>query len=156
MAPNCVRIRSTSLFCLVPFTKLLEDLYFSFWASAVVRSFCFNLFTDTFRRVSARSSRRNGKCTRLITRLKIRGSNVRSMREFWKKQRVPLVNRYFIYDMVLYHVIFVYYIYRVRPNDMYKRARGDSLWKNKEKIWIRYFWRLSLRENRVLFNIYNV
>lgn len=45
MAPNCVRIRSTSLFCLVPFTKLLEDLYFSFWGFGSGKKLLFLIFS---------------------------------------------------------------------------------------------------------------
>lgn len=30
-------------------------------------------------------------------------------------------------------------VYRVWPNNMYRRARCDSLWKNKNKIWNQIF-----------------
>lgn len=30
-------------------------------------------------------------------------------------------------------------VYRVQPNNVYKRARSDSLWKDKNKIWNKIF-----------------
>ena len=49
----------------------------------------------------------------------------------------------------LCHYFFKNCTYRLRPNNMYRRTRGDSLRKNKSKIWNKMFSKLSLRDSRV-------
>lgn len=49
--------------------------------------------------------------------------------------RLPYIHTYISGVSKIWLII----TYRVRPNDTYKRAPGDSLWENKKKIWSAIF-----------------